>query len=135
LCDYASSALPQPGSGLADLHVILVQVVMGDDAGLDARARQMEMAAQEGRYASGSYLPVLGRGFSAFEQSDFARAIEVFAPLAGRNETIGGSRAQHDLIEFTLLKAYANAGRTEDVDRMIAQRRLGLREVPVAGLH
>jgi hypothetical protein len=26
-------------------------------------------------------------------------------PLAGENERIGGSRAQHDLIEFTLLKA------------------------------
>jgi len=135
LFDYTNSALPRPGSGLADLHVILVQVVMGDEAGLDARARQMEAAAQEGRYPSGSYLPALGCGFSAFEQGDFASAIEVFAPLAGRNECIGGSRAQHDLIEFTLLKAYANAGRTEDVGRLLAQRRLGLREVPVAGLH
>lgn len=135
LHDYTNSALPRPGSGLADLHVILTQVVMGDDAGLDARARQMETAAHEGRYPSGSYLPALGRGFSAFEQGDFAGAIESFAPLAGRNECIGGSRAQHDLIEFTLLKAYANAGRTDDVGRMLAQRRLGLREVPVAGLH
>ena len=26
--DYANSALPRPGSGLADLHVILAQAVM-----------------------------------------------------------------------------------------------------------
>jgi tetratricopeptide (TPR) repeat protein len=135
LYEYANSALPRPGSGLADLHVILAHVVMGDDAGLAARARQMEAAAQESRYPSGSYLPTLARGFWAFEQGDFSSAIEAFAPLAGRNECIGGSRAQHDLIEFTLLKAYANAGRTEDVGRMIAQRRLGLHKVPVAGLH
>ena len=32
--EYADSALPPPGSGLADLHVILAQAVMGDDAGL-----------------------------------------------------------------------------------------------------
>ena len=42
LYDYANSALPRPGNGLADLHVILAQAVMGDDAALDARARQME---------------------------------------------------------------------------------------------
>jgi len=135
LYDYANGALPRPGSGLADLHVILAQVVMGDDAGLAARARQMETAAGEGRYPSGGYLPALARGFAAFERADFDQAIVALAPLAGQNERIGGSRAQHDLIEFTLLKAYANAGRSDDVRRMIAQRRLGLHEVPVAGLH
>ena len=30
--DYANSALPPPGSGLADLHVILAHAVRGDDA-------------------------------------------------------------------------------------------------------
>ena len=52
-----TSALPQPGNGLADLHVILALAVMGDDAALDARVRQMEALAREGRYPSGSYLP------------------------------------------------------------------------------
>jgi hypothetical protein len=48
------------------------------------------------------------RGFAAFEHSDFSGAIEALVPLAGDNERIGGSRAQHDLIEFTLLRAYIN---------------------------
>ena len=82
--DYASSALPRPGAGLADLHVILAQAVMRDDAGLDARARQMEELAREGRYPSGSYLPALARGFVAFERGDFAAAIEALTPLAGK---------------------------------------------------
>src|SRR5205814_1142636 len=50
---YANSALPRPANGLADLHVILALTVMGDDAALDARARQMEELAREGRYPSG----------------------------------------------------------------------------------
>lgn len=98
LHDYANDALPRPGSGLADLHVILALAVMGDDAGLAARTWQIETAAEEGRYPSGSYLPTLARGFWAFEQGDFAGSIEAFAPFAGQNERIGGSRAQHDLI-------------------------------------
>ena len=60
---------------------------------------------REGRYPSGSYLPTLSRGFAAFERGDFSAAIEVLAPLVAKNERIGGSRGQHDLIEFTLLKA------------------------------
>jgi hypothetical protein len=109
--EYANSALPQPGSGLADLHVILALAVMGDDAALDTRARQMEALARDGRYPSGSYLPELSRGLLAFERGDFSAAIEALAPLAGQSERIGGSRAQHDLIEFTLLKAYLEADR------------------------
>ena len=134
MCDYACSALPRPGSGLADLHVILALAVMGDDAALDARARQMEDLAREGRYPSGSYLPALSRGFTAFEGGDFSAAIEALAPLAGESERIGGSRAQHDLIEFTLLKAYLNAGRLEEARRLVATRRHGASGVPVEGV-
>src|SRR5438067_12913139 len=59
LYDYANSTLPRPGSGLADLHVILAQAVAGDDAGLRVRAGQMEEMTRQGRYPSGSYLPAL----------------------------------------------------------------------------
>ena len=134
LYDYANSALPRPGNGLADLHVILAQAVIGDDAALDTRARKMEELAREGCYPSGSYLPALGRGFAAFERGDFSVAIEALAPLAGGNERIGGSRAQHDLIEFTLLKAYIEASRLEEARRLLRARRPGASGVPVMGI-
>jgi len=134
LYDYAKSALPQPGSGLADLHVILAQAVMGDDAGLAARAGQMEELAREGRYPSGSYLSALARGFAAFEHRDFSGAITALAPLAGDNERIGGSRAQHDLIDFTLLRACINANRLEEARRLLAARRPGAVGGPVLGV-
>ena len=132
--DYATGTLPSPGSGLADLHVILAHAVMGDDAGLHALSRRMEDMARQERYPSGSYLPTLSRGFAAFERGDFFSAIEVLAPLAAENERIGGSRAQHDLIEFTLLKAFVEAGRAEEARRLLSARRPGAFGVPVAGL-
>jgi tetratricopeptide (TPR) repeat protein len=134
LYDYANSALPRPGSGLADLHVILAQAVMGDDAGLAARTRQMADMADQGRYPSGSYLPSLALGMMAFERGDFAGAIDALAPLAGQNERIGGSRAQHDLIEFTLLKAYLEANRPEEARHLLEARRPGAVGVPVMGV-
>ena len=132
--DFAVSALPRPGNGLADLHVILAQAVAGDSAGLAARGRQMEKLADEGRYPSGSYLPALSRGFAAFDQGDFTAAIDALAPLAGESERIGGSRAQHDLIAFTLLKAYLGAARPDDARRLLRARRPGASDAPVAGL-
>jgi len=132
--EYANHALPRPGSGLADLHVILSHSVMGDEAALEARARQMTDLAREGRYPSGSYLPALSRGFTAFERGDFSAAIEALAPLAGENERIGGSRAQHDLIEFTLLKAYLNADRPEEARHLLSARRPGASGVAVTGV-
>jgi tetratricopeptide (TPR) repeat protein len=133
LYDYAKEALPRPGSGLADLHVILTLAVMGDEAELASRTRQMEDLTAGGRYPSGSYLPALARGFAAFEREDFSTAIDAFAPVAGESERIGGSRAQHDLIEFTLLKAYLDAGRLADARRLLGERRPGTSGIPVLG--
>jgi tetratricopeptide (TPR) repeat protein len=131
--DYGARALPRPGAGLADLHVILTHAVMRDDAALDARTRQMEELAREGRYPSGAYLPELSRGFVAFERGDYPAAIAALAPLAKQSERIGGSRAQHDLIEFTLLKAYLDAERLDEARQLLATRRPGASGVAVAG--
>ena len=133
LYDYAASSLPRPGAGLADLHVILADAVMCDAAALDARTRQIEELAREGRYPSGAYVPELSRGFVAFERGDYPAAIAALAPLAKQNERIGGSRAQHDLIEFTLLKAYLNADRFEEARQLLKARRPGALAVSVAG--
>ena len=57
--DYAGEALPRPGSGLADLHVILARAVTRDDAALDMFSGQIEEMAHSGRYPSGDYLPAL----------------------------------------------------------------------------
>ncbi len=132
--DYANHALPRPGSGLADLHVVLAQAVIGDTAGTDSRAEQIKELAREGRYPSRSYVPALSRGFAAFERGDYSAAIDALAPLAGKSEHIGGSRAQHDLIEFTLLKAYLEANRLEEARSMLRARRPGASGVPVAGI-
>ena len=134
LRDHANETLPRPGSGLADLHVILAQAVLGDMPALEARIHQMEELAREGRYPSGSYLPALSRGFVAYERGDYAAAIEALAPLAGDNERIGGSRAQHDLIAFTVLKACLNAGRPEEARRLLGARRAGVSGIPAAGI-
>ncbi len=129
---FAKANLLTPRNGLEDMHVVLAQAVMQDQAGMTARIQQMEELTQQGRYMPGSYLPTLAHAFAAFEQADYDRAIAVLEPSVEESERIGGSRAQHDLVGFTLLKAYLLANRPEDARRHLAKRRPGMTSVPVA---
>ena len=59
---------------------------------------------------------------------------ENIAPLVAESERVGGSRAQHDLIEFTLLSACLGANRLDKARDLLAARRPGAAGVPVAGV-
>jgi tetratricopeptide (TPR) repeat protein len=132
--DFANDAFPRAGVAFSDMHIALAQAVAGNDAALEARARQMDELARDGRYPSGSCVPAVSGAFAAFERRDFSAAIDALEPIAGELERIGGSRAQLDLVEFTLLKAYLAAGRRDDARQMLSARRRGSSGIPIAGL-
>ena len=100
--DFATNAFPRAGAAFSDMHIALVQTVAGDNAALEVRARQMDELARQGRYPSGPCIPAVSHAFAAFERQDFAAAIDALESIAGELERIGGSRAQLDLVEFTL---------------------------------
>ena len=131
--DFASSAFPHAGVAFSDMHIALAQVVAGNDAALAARARQMEELARQGRYPSGPCVPAVSHAFAVFERRDFSAAIDALEPIAGELERIGGSRAQLDLVVFTLLKAYVGADRLGDARRMLNLQRARPLGIPVAG--
>ena len=131
--DFATNAFPRAGAAFSDMHIALAQVVAGNDAALEARARQVEELARQGRYPSGPLVPAVSRAFAAFERRDFSAAIVALQPIAGELERIGGSRAQLDLVEYTLLKAYLSADRLDDARRMLSVRRPNPSGIPVAG--
>jgi len=134
LHDFAQRMFPRPGMSMADWHVALVLAAAGDGEALEARTREVENLVRDGRYPSGLAVPTLARGLAAFQRNDFVGAIEAIEPMLSERERIGGSRAQVDLVEFTLMKAYLDAGRPADARRLLGQRRPGPTRIPVAGL-
>jgi hypothetical protein len=134
LHDYAHQMFPSAGIAFADAHILLADVVSGDNAGFQARMDALAEREREGKLASGPVVPALGRAFAAFAREDWNAAIAAIEPVFAEHERIGGSRAQRDIVEFTLLKAYVNAGRQADVRRYLDHRREGARAVPVAGV-
>src|SRR5439155_24206356 len=129
--DFANGAFPRAGVAFSDMHIALAQAVAGNDAALEARARQIDELARQGRYPSGLCVPAVSHAFAAFERRDFSAAIDALQPNAGELERIGGSRAQLDLVEFKLLRAYLDAGRPDDARRMLSLRHRGRLGLPV----
>jgi len=132
--DFATGAFPRAGIAFSDMHIALAEAVAGNEPALEAREQQIGELARDGRYPSGPLVPAVSRAFAAFERRDFCTAIDAFEPIAGQLERIGGSRAQLDLVEFTLLKAYLGADRPDDARRMLNVRGRGSSHLPIAGL-
>jgi hypothetical protein len=134
LRDYAREKIPRPGFSLADWHVALAFAVDDDDTALQGWIRAIEELVQAGRYPSGSTIPAVARAFAAFQRGDYAAAIDLIVAMLPERERMGGSRAQVDLVEATLLRAYLNCGRDAEARRLLADRRPGPTSLPVAGL-
>ncbi len=132
--DFATAAFPRAGLAFSDMHIALAQAVAGSEAALETRERQIGELMRNGRYPSGPLVPAVSRAFAGFERRDFSATIDALEPIVGDLERIGGSRAQLDLVEFTLLKAYLSADRLDEARRMLSRRRRGSSCPPVAGL-
>lgn len=79
---------------------------------------QLRERERAGKLAAGPIVPALAEAFGAFASSDWSSAVKSIEPLLGEHERIGGSRAQRDLIECTLMAALARAGRGADAGRL-----------------
>ena len=134
LQDFAHRTFPRTGVAFVDWHRALIDAVAGDAAAAEARAKELDEMVSAARYSAGSTVPTLARAFEAFQRQDFSTAIDAIETVFPERERISGSRAQIDLVEFTLLKAYISAGRLDDVRRALRARRPGPRGIPVAGL-
>ncbi len=130
---FAQKVAPRAGNAYADWHMALVEAAAGDGDALEARVRDMEQLARDERYPSGAVVPALARGFAAFQRRDFSAAIDAIEPVWDQRDRLVGSLAQTDLVEGTLLRAYIEAGRLDDVRRLVSQRRGGAVGIPVAG--
>ncbi len=130
---FAQKVAPRAGNPYADWHMALAEAAAGDADGLETRVRDMEDLIRNDRYPSGTVVPAVARAFAAFQRRDFSAAIDAIEPVWNERDRLVGSLAQTDLVEATLLRAYIEAGRLDDVRSLVSQRRGGAVGLPVAG--
>ncbi len=101
-----------------DLHIVLALLCAGQVAAAEAwvaRCAQRALGAEEARRSNHPVarevgLPVL-RGLLAFARGDADGAVDLLYPQRSGAQRLGGSHAQRDLLDQTLLAAAAAGGR------------------------
>jgi tetratricopeptide (TPR) repeat protein len=116
--DYALKEFPKAGVTFADVHAALAFAAAGDTASLQKLIGQLRERVAAGKLAAGAIVPALAEAFGAFAGEDWSSAIKRIEPVFAEHERIGGSRAQRDLIDCTLIAALAKAGRRDEATRL-----------------
>jgi len=129
--EFALERFPKAGVTFADVHNAMVFAVSGDSASAGRLADALRTGI--GRQWAADVAEPVARGMAAFARADWSAAIEAIAPVGAALASIGGSRAQRDLVEYTLLAAYLRAARGDEAKALIARRTGRRPTVAVAG--
>ena len=124
--DYAYGAFPGAGMAFVDVHVAMAAAAAGDDEQLQARLEALNARVEAGSYRAGDIGPVATRALAAFSAGRYRECADLLEPLAHEVARIGGSNAQREVIEETLLVALIRAGETARA-RALLDRRLSRR--------
>ena len=123
--DFASRAFPKPSMAFADEHLVMVLAAAGDADGVAARVGELRLMEKEGRQPAGRVAGDVAEAMVAYARGDWTGAIALLEPALSELVRVGGSRAQRDVFEQTLMSAYLRAGRDDEAARMLRRRLAG----------
>lgn len=120
-------------SAFTDIHAAMAEIGAGQTAALEHRLSVMRSTAADGSERAPVYrdvgIPAV-QGLAAFHRGDFARATEILLPVRVDLWKIGGSKAQRDVIDWTLTEAAVRSG-DRNVALAMAHERLATRPASV----
>lgn len=126
---YAGPAFPGAGFAFADVHMALLAAATGDREAVERRAAALTVLIEAGTLAAGPVVPAICRAALAFAEEDYAACARILEPVAAEVVRIGGSGAQREVVEDTLLLALMRSGETAKA-RALLDRRLHRRPSP-----
>jgi tetratricopeptide (TPR) repeat protein len=120
--ELAVRAFPRAGITFADVHAGLAFAAASDQEALETLIAALHQRAAEGRLPAGEGVIDLIQGVAAFARKDYEEAVRLLEPVADQIVRIGGSHAQREIFEDTLLQAYLRAGRCEQAEALLRTR-------------
>ncbi|MGA9252542.1 MAG: tetratricopeptide repeat protein [Roseobacter sp.] len=121
LSDYAQTAFPKTGNAFIDVHAALTHAMAGRQAALEAIIDHPAGPAAD-------LVPDLARGFGAVARQDWTAVVDHMTAAMSDLARIGGSRAQRDMVEQTLLTALMALDKKEEAQVIATLRRPVLAE-------
>jgi tetratricopeptide (TPR) repeat protein len=112
----------RPGFIFGDVHAALAYAASGDDAALAALVDALRALDAKGHPIAGTVALPLVLGVAAYASGDWAGALAHLEPVAEQMHRVGGSHAQWELWEETIVVCQLRLGRHEDAARTLRRR-------------
>ena len=128
LADLAER-VSRPGFVFGEVHAALAYAACGDTRALERLIDGLRDLHAKGHPVAGTVALPLVQGTVAFVAGDHAGALAHFEPVEGEVHRVGGSHAQWELFEETMIACYFALERWDDAARLI-RRRLRRRASP-----
>jgi tetratricopeptide (TPR) repeat protein len=128
LADLAAR-VSRPGFVFGEIHAALAYASCGDTAALGKLMDGLRELDKKGHPIAGSVALPLVRGIAAFVAGDHAESLRQLEPVAADAHRIGGSHAQWELFEETMIASYLALERYDAALGLIG-RRLARRASP-----
>ncbi len=122
IAELAESAFPRAGTAWIDVHRAMALAALGDEVGLGNLLDGLREAAERGHPTAGAVVAPVVEALSAFGQDDYEAAAEGLSAVRDLLVTLGGSNAQRDVFEETLVEARLRAGHSEAALALLQER-------------
>jgi tetratricopeptide (TPR) repeat protein len=120
--EIAAAAAERPGAAFRDAHAALAFAGGGNTELMGKLTSRLRKAAEEGNAVARDVVMPLALGIDAFGQGNYEQAVRFMEPVYPRLVRIGGSHAQREVFEDTMLEAYIRAERFDRAETMLRQR-------------
>jgi hypothetical protein len=122
LARFAGERFPSLAPHFHELHCAMAWAAAGEWSLYERRLAELRDRLAQGTLPPGAAVPALVEGFGAFARGDYAAAARAIEPFADDIVRVGGSHAQQDVFEETLVAAWIRAGEPEKAARALRQR-------------
>ena len=94
----------------------------GDKVDLEKRVEDLWAMVEAGKLPAGPVVPEICRAAEAFAEENYAKCVRLLEPVAAEVVRIGGSGAQRDIVEDTLLVALMRNGDADKARALLDER-------------
>lgn len=120
--ELAARMTAQPGMAFVDANAALALAAVQDEVAFRRLIDGLRALDAQGHPTAGPVVLPLVQGVWAFAQGAYDESIRWIEPIAEQIIRIGGSNAQREVFEDTLLEAYLRAGHYAKAETMLRQR-------------
>ena len=119
---FAERAFPRAGAVWVDVHRAMALAALGDETAIGSLLDGLRAAGERGHPTADMVARPVVEALWAFGAGDYATAADGLAAVREQLVRLGGSNAQRDVFEETLVEALLRAGRADEAQTLLRER-------------